>query len=301
MINIKDIQARLRDNPEPPEVTHIRDVITTAYKDLVFEEGPHKYFLHGTQLPSVSSITSEFSPKEDWDMIAGSYAKRHGDTKEHVQRLWHENNLIATTSGTAAHLYGENVFKMLWDLRDAVGGDPSRGSFLSSEMQSRYQDGYLVPASPKQAAVSKYLEKMWGINNVYPVLAECATHSVTGDEETLLSRPFAGTFDILWAIKMDDGLTFKLAIHDYKTNGSLTNDFNRSHKRYLLSPFGDMTDEPLSHYTLQLSAYELNLLRLRDLGVPEVIDRRLIWLKDDAEFEMVKLPSVAEKLNDILR
>ena len=36
MINIKDIQARLRDNPEPPEVTCIRDVITTAYKDLVF-------------------------------------------------------------------------------------------------------------------------------------------------------------------------------------------------------------------------------------------------------------------------
>ena len=70
---------------EPSEVTEIRNKILTEFKDLTFIEKGHKYFLNGTQLPSVSEVTHQFCAYPfDEQAQAIAYAKKHGETPQ----LW---------------------------------------------------------------------------------------------------------------------------------------------------------------------------------------------------------------------
>ena len=112
-----------------------------------------------------------------------------------------------------------------------------------------------------------------------------------------MKQDYAGTFDLLWYYKnpTDDSKS-GLIILDYKTNGSLTNDFNRGANRYFAEPFGDLYDEALSSYKLQLSAYQLPL---EDIGL-KVIGRRIIWLKDDGNYELIPIDDYTERLRKTL-
>lgn len=82
----------------------------------------------------------------------------------------------------------------------------------------------------------------------------------------------------------------------HNTNKSLTNDFNRGANRYFAEPFGDLYDEALSSYKLQLSAYQLPL---EDIGL-KVIGRRIIWLKDDGNYELIPIDDYTERLRKTL-
>jgi hypothetical protein len=73
-------------------------------------------------------------------------------------------------------------------------------------------------------------------------------------------------------------------------------DYSRQHGKMCLEPFTELPDEPLSMYTLQLSCYQIPLM---DLGV-KVIEREIIWLKDDKTYEVIKLPDMTQKLREIL-
>ena len=57
-------------------------------------------------------------------------------------------------------------------------------------------------------------------------------------------------------------------------------------------PFDNLVDEALSHYMIQQGLYSMFL---ENLGY-EVIDRRLIWLKDDGTYEKVQLSYIKEQL-----
>ena len=57
-------------------------------------------------------------------------------------------------------------------------------------------------------------------------------------------------------------------------------------------PFDNLVDEYLSHYMIQQGLYSMFL---ENLGY-EVIDRRLIWLKDNGTYEKVQLPYIKEQL-----
>ena len=56
-----------------------------------------------------------------------------------------------------------------------------------------------------------------------------------------------------------------------------------------------MYQEALSEYTIQLSLYSL---MLEDIGL-KVIDRKLIWLKDET-YEKVTVPDISAKLRETL-
>lgn len=78
----------------------------------------------------------------------------------------------------------------------------------------------------------------------------------------------------------------------HNTNQSLTSDFNQKFNITMLPPFDNLIEESKSHYTLQLSLYSLMLM---NLGY-KVIDRKLIWLKNDGNYEKIPLPDITEKL-----
>jgi hypothetical protein len=88
----------------------------------------------------------------------------------------------------------------------------------------------------------------------------------------------------------------ELMIVTHNTNKELIKDYSRKHKKNCLDPFSDLPDEPLSMYTLQLSCYQIPLM---DLGI-KVIDREIIWLKDDKTYEVIRVPDITQRLREVL-
>lgn len=277
-------------NGEPKEVTDIRNKILYEFKDLTFVEDGHKYYLNGETLPSVSEVTHKFSQYPfDSKAQAEKYAEKNGETAEYWMDKWKFTNLKATTTGTLVHSYGESLAWML-------NGHPE---LITEENKCKYikDKNWLIPTRPKEEAVLKFWNDVYKDENTYFVLAETKVYTGKNKLLTNLQQDYAGTFDLLWYYKnpKDDSKS-GLIILDYKTNGSLTNDFSRNLDRYFIEPFDDLYEESLSSYKLQLSAYQLPL---EDIGL-KVIGRRIIWLKDDGNYELIPIDDYTERLREVL-
>ena len=187
------------------------------------------------------------------------------------------------------HTYGESLG---W-LRS---GHPE---FITPENKCKYIEdkNWLIPTRPKEEAVLKFWDDVFKDENTYFVLAETKVYTGKNKKLTNLKEDYAGTFDLLWYY---DHPTDKdksgLIILDYKTNGSLTNDFSRGMGKRFIEPFDELYDEALSSYKLQLSAYQLPL---EDIGL-KVIGRRIIWLKDDGTYELIPIEDYTSKLRETL-
>ena len=270
---------------EPKIVTEIRNKILNEFKDLEFIEDGHKYFLNGVQLPSVSEITHKFCQYPfDSKEQAITYAERHGETPQHWMDEWEFKKLRATISGTLTHEYGESLG---W-LRN------NHPEFITESCKNKYikDKNWLIPTRPKEEAVLKFYNEL--NPNLHFVLAETKVYTGKNLELTNLKQNYCGTFDLLMyydnPINKDKS---GLVIMDYKTNKELTNDYNRENWRFLLPPFGELYDESLSYYTLQLSCYQIPL---EDIGL-KIIGRRIIWLKDNCDYELIPIQDVTKRLS----
>ena len=261
---------------EPKEVTAIRKKILTEFKDLTFIEDGHKYFLNGQQLPSVSEVTHKFCQYPfDEEAQAVAYAEKHGETPQYWLDKWKFTNLRATTSGTLVHEYGESLG---W-LRN---GHPE---LITESCKTKYVKGkeWLIPTRNKEDAVLKFYDEL--NPNLHFVLAETKVYS-NKSEISDVTNPYCGTFDLLMYYK-DPNNDDKsgLVVFDWKTNKELRKDFSRENGKFLLPPFGDFYEEPLSYYTMQLNLYSLCLA---GIGLPP-IGARVIWLKDDGTYDLVPI------------
>lgn len=273
---------------EPKEVTKIRNKILKEFNDLIFIEEGHKYFLNGEQLPSVSEVTHHFCAYPfDSEERAVAYAEKNGETPQYWLDKWRFTNLKATTSGTLTHEYGESLG---W-LRN---GHPE---FITESCKPKYvkDKDWLIPTRPKEESVLKFYDEL--NENLHFVLAETKVYTGKNTKLTNLKQNYCGTFDILFYYKdPNNDENSGLCIFDFKTNRELRKDFSRENGKFLLPPFGDLYEEPLSYYTLQLSCYQLPL---EDIGL-KVIARRIVWLKDDGTYELIPLQSVTDRLREVL-
>lgn len=263
---------------EPEEVTEIRGKILERFKDLEFIEKSHQYFIpqeDGTklELESVSHVTHRFGIPFDTERKAEEYAMKHGETKEYWMDKWRYNSLTATTNGTIVHEYAENYFYVKYGLYNMI----------TPRMQDRFVEdkGWLIPIQPKEEAAKKFWDNL--PKNLYPVLAETKVYT----------KRYAGTFDLLAYYKHpNDDTKSGLVVLDYKSNTTLIKDYSRNFNKMLLPPFGDLYDEALSYYVIQLSAYQIPL---EDMGL-KVIARRLIHLKNDSTYELIPLQDKTKEL-----
>ena len=285
MIHIKDIQERLKINPEPKEVTEMREFILSSFQGLEFIEEGHRYSLNnqdGTvieKIPSASAIIDRFVPKADWDDIANRYAMRHGMEVSAVKRMWKEKNIKSTNNGSSTHAYGEFMQKFV------TNGEPNFCEILKPQ----YECGFFIPYSQKQEAISKYWEDAIKVNEIYPLLPEVKMYMPL-DNKYEINEVFCGTADITFAYKYNN--KWCILLEDYKTNASLYSDFNRNNGNVMLPPFDNLIDEALSHYIIQQGLYSM---MLENLGI-DVISRKLVHLKDDGTYKKVKLPYIKEQL-----
>ena len=272
---------------EPSEVTEIRNKILDEFKDLVFDEEPHKYYIGDLELPSVSHVTHKFLVPFDSDEVAERYAEKHGMTKEYWLDQWKFNNLKATTTGTLVHAYGESLG---W-LRN---GHPEK---ITEDNKCKYikDKNWLIPTRKKEEAILKFYDEL--NENLHFVLAETKVYTGKNKELTNLKQDYAGTFDLLFYYKdPSDDSKSGLCIFDFKTNTELYKEFNRHNGVMMYAPFTDMFSEPFGAYTLQLSAYQLPL---EDIGL-KVIARRIIWLKEDGTYELIPVKDVTKTLREVL-
>lgn len=280
------MQDIIRIKGEPPEVEEIRMRILNAFDDLIFIEDGHKYFLNGNQIPSVTTIIGQFEHEFDTDAQAEKYAIEHGFTADHWKDEWRFKNLKATTTGTLVHEFGES---MGW----LKNGHPER---ITESCKCKYisEKGWLIPTRRKEEAVIKFWNDM--PSSFHFVLAETKVYS-NKNPNFQTKQQYCGTFDLLMYYKHpSDDSKSGLVIFDYKTNKELTKGYSRQNNKMLLEPFCDMYDEPLSAYTLQLSAYQIPL---EDIGL-KVLGRRVIWLKDDCSYEKIPLEDKTRELRETL-
>lgn len=275
--------------PEPQIVTDTRNLISDTFKDLVFIEEGHKYFLRGQELPSVSGVTHNFKPEFDSDLEATKYAKKNGQTKEYWLDKWKFKNLTATTRGTLIHSWAENYAYLKM----------GRPELITPDCKSKYiqEKGWLIPTRAKEEAILKFFNDL--SPNFWIVMPETRVFSCVGTLEGQLSQDYCGCFDLLMYFldpvnpgNPNNGLW----IFDWKTNEKLFSEFSRSRGKTCLPPFTDLPDEAFSMYELQLSCYQMPL---EAIGL-KIIGRRIIWLKEDGTYELFGTRDFTSRLKTVL-
>lgn len=266
------------------KIENMREYIGEKFKDINFIEESHQYFIDEKEYTPVSTIIKEYEVYVDWDEKAEAYAKKWNLVKEDVQRDWKLNNLKSTISGTRTHEFGESYTNLLI-------GHPE---LICEGNKKQYVKEFdtLLPTYPKEEAVVKFYNELNSGSCKYtPIGAEFRLSTKYIEN----ARPICGTCDLLF---YQEDLIFPedsgYVIMDWKTNKSLYNDYNRKFGVFMNPPFQSMIDEAFSHYTLQFNLYQR---MIESIGV-NIVDRVLIWLKNDGSYETFQIPKIDTEILD---
>jgi hypothetical protein len=97
---------------------------------------------------------------------------------------------------------------------------------------------------------------------------------------------FAGTTDIL----LYDTCKEKYIVADYKTNKDI---FKNYKNKKMLGEFSKLLDNPLNHYQIQLSLYQILFEQVFE---ESVYKRLIVWLKRNGTYELYETYDFKEKL-----
>ncbi|MBP5725256.1 MAG: hypothetical protein J6X18_16985 [Bacteroidales bacterium] len=285
MLNKEKILKRLEEHPEPKECTEMREHILKSFENLTFFEDGHRYEVklengQTLQLPSVSQIAGAYEREFDELTVSENYALKHGETPEYWRDEWKYKNLIATTTGTYVHEFGESL---AW----IRSGHPEN---ICDCCKTKFNEEkwWLIPTREKEKAVVKFWDDIPDCYHV--ILPEAKIYNL--DTTT---QPYAGTFDLgIYYDCKENPEKNGFIIFDYKSNNSLYNEYNAENNKMLKNGFSDMVECPYSVYVLQLNLYQA---ALENIGI-HVIDRRLIWLLPDGTYQLVKIPEIQERIKE---
>ena len=276
---------RLNENfDRNAEFKYLESAIQQRYNDVDFFEDEHKYIRNGVELIPVTNLIHQFQEEVNWDEVTKRYAYKNHVSEWDVRKWWKIKNRISTYSGTRTHEFAEMLFYFYSNQMDKI---------LPEYRKIIDKEGFMVPRDKKELAAARFWAEFVQTPGLIPLLSETRVHSCNIPN----IQPYCGTFDLLMYYKDPNTDLSGVIIMDYKTNESLTNEYNRSHNKTLLAPFSDMTEEDLSLYTLQLSAYQIPLQYY--LGV-KVLGRRIVYLKEDGTYQIIKIVDRSQQLKDVL-
>lgn len=233
-----------------------------AYTGLNFVEETHTYTVDDIVLPSVSGLIKNFYTEFDSKNIGFNYSKSRGLELLDVLDAWEGEGDIAANRGTEVHNFGENYAKWKYF---GVGTKPKVGSKQELGIIQFYND------LPK---------------HIYPVELELRMY------HKLYS--YAGTSDIILYNEQTD----TLIIADFKTNKSLSSEYDQQPLFYIPNELGLLQDN-LGKYTLQIGGFYRILLE--DEGF-KVSNSCLVWLqeKDKKLYQNIFVKNVATPVRDWL-
>jgi len=254
-------QLHLLSTPDG-EANRARQYATALLADstegLVFEPTQHKYFLHGKEIQSVSSIVGYYAPFDNIKVAEGCSAnprsKYYRMTVDEILQVWNDK----AAKGTVVHEFGEACFLMKSGLEDMV----------DDNLKNRLTKNGLEVSSPKEEAVARWWDDL--DLDRYVLIAK----------EARVVNPimnYAGTFDLL----LYDLLEHYYVLRDYKTN----EDLFKWTKDTLRPPLTPIKADDHGKYTLQQNLYRI---QLENIGI-HIGSMELIWLKDNGSYENVKI------------
>ena len=260
-----------------------RQLLEEKFGNIQFIEEGHEYFIEHEKYTPVSTVISEYEQPFDEDKVAENYARKNHRTKADVLKEWKFKNLKSTIGGSRVHEFGESYTNM-------VAGFPEK---ICEANRKQYVDCrgemMLIPTFPKESAVKKFYDEKNGY--LIPVGAEFKLSTrYMGDRV----RKICGTCDLLFYEEDPLFGEGQFVLADWKTNASLTNDYKRKNGICMKFPFDNMIDDALSHYTLQFNLYRR---MLESVGV-KIGDMRLIWLKEDGNYEIIKIGKMNDSVLD---
>ena len=245
-----------------------QEALADSSRGLTFDEKEHRYYLHGQEMPSVSSIVEHFAPFDSLAMATKcSINPKHeyfGRDPQEIVAIWAANGRAAAQAGTDVHAFGEACALYIQGRTDEI----------DEQFRRRITPDGLRAETPKEEAVAQWWndQDWWR----YTVVAK----------ETRVVNPllgYAGTFDLL----LYDILEKTFHVRDYKTN----KDLERWFGNMLLPPLSMLRGNDIGKYTVQQTAYTI---QLRNVGL-DVRSNELVWLREDG-YRVVSLPMGYEKV-----
>ena len=217
------------------------------FPELEFYEDTHTYYVSGEKYPSVSSLISNFYEPFNTDGIAMGYARKHGFDVEEVKQAWKGKSKRSTDAGTEIHKFGEDY---AYHRYFGIGEKPV---VLDKQCLGIVQFWNDLP------------------DRYTPVELELQMYSKL--------YKYCGTADkILYDYETDS-----YVISDWKTNESLTSDYNKNPLFHIPEELG-LVQDGFGKYTLQFSFYQI---LLEEVGV-KVTDRILVWLQEQEDKKLYK-------------
>lgn len=282
------------DEYNKPLYSKIREKILDEFRDLVFIEEGHRYFVGERELTSVSVMIHNF--KEEFDVITEAqrtYERQYDNVQskyyrmlpEQIRDMWKSISDTACSVGTERHEFAESLFHFLTGNEDKI-----LPQFKDRVMTDEEGRPYMLAIEAKEIAAGKVFQDI--PECVVPILSETKVFNI--EEE----YAYSGTFDILFYYNAEllgkGNENSGLYVWDWKTNKDLFKNFA---KKTLLPPFDEMLDMPKSIYTLQLNAYQM---ALEKIGL-KVVRRQLFWLRPNGEYQKISLENITSKLDKALR
>ena len=205
----------------PPE-------LFTTFNDVTFFDEPHKYFVDGKELISVTTIIHKYQEEFNEEYWSNYKSEQFSIDQKEILRAWEFINKKGTIKGSAIHDYAENLFqnkkyeypKQL--ILNEFGFDPVQREY---EITKKHVDRFYKDSHKK--------------------LIPIRTELVVYDRESLI----AGMLDMLfWNVKMKE-----FQIWDWKTNKDFTSEMK---SRHLIGDLFMLEDCDLEIYSLQLDMYK---------------------------------------------
>jgi hypothetical protein len=224
----------------------------TAFNEVTFVDEPHKYYLDGKELISVTTLIHKYQQEFDEDYWSKYKADQFGLKDFEIKRAWNFINKKGTIKGSAIHDYAENLFQ---------------------NKEFEYPKELILKEFGFDPVKIEYEKTKGHVNNFYkdtknrliPISAEL----VVFDRESLIG----GMMDMLfYNVKAKE-----FQIYDYKTNKDLTFECK---ERHLKDELFMLEECDIELYSLQLEMYKQIIMK----NVPIKLGKSyLVWFSHNNE------------------
>ena len=239
----------------------------TSFNGIKYYDEPHKYYINGQELISVTTLIHNYQDEFDEDYWSDYKSEEFGLTQKEILRAWKFINEKGTLKGSIIHDYTENLFQ---------------NKLFSYPKQKIVNNFGFDPVIEEYEITKKHVDNFY--NDVRGKLIPIRTEMVVYDQESLI----AGMLDILfYNVKAKE-----FQIWDWKTNKDFTYEMKSRRFRGNLMVLEDCD---LEIYSLQLSLYKLIIEKNTDvkLGKSYIVwfshnnnNYKIIETKDRGYFAM---------------
>lgn len=241
----------------------------TRFNDVVYFDEPHKYYIDGKELTSVTSIIHKYQEPFNEDYWAENKANEFGVSSDFIKRMWKFINKKGTLKGSIIHDYAENLFL--------------NKIFKYPQLEILNTFGF-DPIIKEYEITKKHVNNFY--NDVKNKLIPIKTEMIIYDIESMIG----GMLDMLfYNVRKKE-----LQIWDHKTNKKLTRKSNNK----LLYDLYMLDDCDYIIYSLQLGLYKYIIEKNTSIKLGKSY---VVWYShNNTNYEIIEMKDVSYYIKSII-